>query len=374
MVQDSGTGKSQMMKAYHNLLTALGIKSRLTVSDNEASLTGSTYLLPDKYAEVIKAEKKKKGEAFLDDDRIKKKKGLLADLFSLCWDEGSVLIEEGKFSKNMTDYFQVVMDEPGRVSKGMRLGTIEYYTDATIVAGSYMVSDFKKTLLKKGFLQRMFLYFKKFTPQEERNIRIGVALLKTRKDPKKIQDLIEAIRRYVAKIPALEHKTITFNNEAVKKFLSDLEEIYRDHIDKAFTGEKQVVLKTFYSRLHNLIDKIAAQRAMILGKSEVEYEDLEYAKKLCMKHVKSLIAIFDYLVGGELVSVPERRELIVLTILSNNNGKLIQKDLLEELRKLKKLGKWDLGWNGTLKLLSELISKNRIKVSRGVKGKKLLFV
>jgi len=375
MIQDSGTGKSQLMKAYHNLLVALGIKARITVVDNEAALTGCVYLLPDKMYEKRKEEKKRAGEPTSEQDRVVTKKGLLSELLSLCWDEGSVLLQMSKFMVNITNYFQCVMDEPGRVSKGMRLGTIEYYSDCTVIAGSYMFTDFKNTLLTKGFLQRMFLHYKKFTPQEKRNLRIGVNLLKRKKKPEDIRKLTDAIKVWVAKIPELPEKTIQFDDKDIQEFNNDLEEIYQKYIDKAFTGEKQDVLETFNGKLHILIDKIAAQRAIILGKSVVEKEDLDYAKGICMKHVHSLIAIFNYLVGGtDVVSIPEHREAILMNILTSRGGKLIQKDLLDEIHKLKKLGKWDLGWNGTLKLIDEMIAANKIKCDVGKQNRKMIYV
>lgn len=376
MIQDSGTGKSQLMKAYNTLLISLGIKARLTVTDNVAALTGTTYFL-DPFMSLDKKEKedkKDKENGGLKERAIKIRKGLLSELLALTWDEGSALLQGGAFMKNMTDVFQVVMDEPGRVSKGMRLGTIEYPTNTTLVAGSYMFPEFKDTLLKKGFLQRMFIFFKQFSSKEKRNLRIGVNLLKKRKNPEKLRQLEAAMKLHLSRIPDLPGKNVTFNDNDILNFNTDLEDIYIKFIDKSFGGEKQTVLETFYSRLHSLIDKIATQRAMILGKVEVDNEDLQYAKTLSMKHIDSLLRLFDYLVGGELTTVPEHREIILTNIIIRSGGSMVQKELLDELKKIKKIGKWDLGFNRTLSFINELINKNKLKSSKGKKGEKLIFI
>lgn len=374
MLQDSGTGKSQLMKAHHDLLLSLGIKSRFTVTDNQAAITGTVYLLPDEIIGKLLQEAKEKGTNVSERDRVVIKPGLLKDLHSLIWDEGSILLQNSPFMKNMTDIFQVVMDEPGRVSKGMKLGTIDYDTNTTIVAGSYMFNEFKDTLMKKGFLQRMFLFFKKFNEKEERNLRIGVNLLKRKKNPLKLKELEKIMRMQLDKIPLLKNKIITFNDKDILKFNIDLEEIYSKYINKAFTGEKQVVLKTFYSRLHLIIDKVATQRAIILGKTEVDYEDLQYAKQLSLKHIVTLLHIFDYLVGEEGPTIPERREMIILSILRLHDNKMVQKELLDELLKLKKLGKWDLGFNRTISFIDKLIEKHKLKQDTGIKGSKVIYI
>jgi len=355
IIQDSGTGKSQIMKALHEIIAYLGIQSRITVKDNEASLTGTVY------KDIV-------------DNKIHVRKGMLYELKLLCWDEGSVLLKHSGFMDVLTDYFQNVMDEPGKISKGMKLGKVEYFCNCTLIAGSYMFDAFRETLLTKGFLQRMYISFKEFNEKEKRDIRIGVNLLKSKKNFAQYDELKAAIAKIVKKIPKLKGEAITFNNNDLMKFQYELESIYQNYIVGAFIGEKQKILETFYSRLHLLIDKIAAQHAIIEGRKEVVYEDLVYGRKECEMHIQSLLKIFDYLSSGKIITTGDERQLVIINTLKQNQGQMIKSALLDTLKERKNIGRWDLGFNRTLSLINDMIAARKIHVEKTGKNVHLLIL
>lgn len=356
VIQDSGTGKSEMMKALEELVKYMKIPVRLTVKDNEASLTGTVY--KDK-----------------DTKEIVKRKGLLHTLYAILWDEGSVLIKHSSYMDVMTDYFQMVMDEPGRIVKGMRLGSIEYDTNCTVIAGSYMFDEFKETLMKKGFMQRMFISYKRFTEHEKREIRIGVNLKKLKINPDRIEKIRKAIADDIAKMPDIPENLVYFNSDTVKEFNNDLETVFNERFVGQFVGEKQDILETFYNRLHILVDKIAAQRAMIMGHNIVNSEDMHYALELVLWHVDSLLTLFDQLRGGKITTTGNERVNVILRIMEARAKKVVQSDLMAELKKLKSVGHWDLGYNRTLELLKTMEDSKLIHTQQMQdKNKKLLIM
>ena len=342
IIQDSGTGKSESMKALKEIVKYLGIATRFTQKDNEASASGSVFM--------------EKGS-----NKVVIKKGHLADKMLYCWDEGSTLLETSAYMDRMTDVFQGVMDEPGWVSKGMRLGTVEYPSPSTIVAGSYMFGKFRDTLVKKGFLQRMYISYKEFDENEKRNMRIGVNLLKRNVNFKRINELKSALRKTLQRIEPPKDNHILFDPLDLVKFDKILEDVYQDRIEKQFLGEKQTVLETFYNRLHTLIDKIAAQRAIVNGKKVVKYEDMMYGLQECGWHLKSLLNLFDYLYSGATMTQKESRETIVINnILQRGKRKLTQKEILNKTRELKIRGEWDLGYKRTIYLLERMVLERKI--------------
>ena len=364
MIQPSGTGKTQCMGALHDLLRFLDVPSRMTIKDNEASLTGTVYLEEE-------AKTKKRGIGGV----ITNKKGMLSFLNALLWDEGSSLLRKSNFMQDITDVFQGVMDEPGKVVKGMRLGQITYRTNTTLVAGSYMFPEFGQTLMTKGFLQRMFISKTDLSKKERRDIRIGVNLLKLGQDFSKVDMIKRAIKTLVDKIPEPKDKIICFKKEDVMKFNMVLEDIYTDKIEYQFVGDKQDVLETFFNRLHLLIDKIASQRAIINGKKEVEYDDMMYAKELCEIHITSLLSIFDNVERGRVNNTQDKRKLIILDLIRNaTNGMVYKKDLLNNLLDLKRRGGWDFGFKRSVVIIDELIKDNLIHMEKSNSGDKLLII
>jgi hypothetical protein len=353
-IQDSGTGKSQIMKAMHWLLYSMGIDSRYTTKDNEASLTGTIYI------------NERTGNKEVE-------KGMLSRKLFLAWDEGNVLLGKSPHMDVLTDYFQSVMDEPGMVNKGMKLGTIEYNSPTTIVAGSYMFSEFKDTLLNKGFLQRMYVTYKDFTEEEKKKMRIGVMLLKKHQNPKRVDELRRAFKVVAGKIPNLEDGLIVFNADDIMRFNIELEKLHDECVAYQFSGEKQNILETFFNRYHILVDKVAAQRAIVNGRKEVMYDDMIYGLEKCKFHIDSLLDIFDYLKIMSKTGSKEDREQIIVDIIRKNTGIMNQSTLLKHLKAMKDAGKWDLGINRSIELIDKMVKEKRIHEQRGESNSKILI-
>lgn len=354
-IQNSGTGKSQTMKAAHWLLEYLNIESRYTTRDNEAAMTGTMY------------RDEESGKIIIT-------KGMLSRKFFLAYDEGRVLLAKTAYNQDLTDFLQMAMDEPGMVSKGMKHGSIDYESMTSLVSGSYMMTEFKDTLLTKGFLQRMYITFREFMPKELEDMRLGVLLLKRYKNTDRIDKLKLSFKMLADRIPVLENGIIPFNIEDVQRFGIDLEKTYREKIQYQFAKEKQDILETFFNRLHVMIDKIAAQRAIVNGKREVTYDDLQYGYERCREHIESLLRMFSYLKLIKTDSSILDRELTIINVIRMEGGFINQSTLLKRLKELVEKGKWDLGINRTLNLISHMVENKKVYMEKGENNSKILFL
>lgn len=359
IIQDSGTGKSHTVKVIMKLIKNLGLFSRTTILDNEASLTGSVY-------------QGKEGENV-------QQKGLLNKLDVWACDEGSLLLKDLPYTKTITDNLQHVMDEPGKVSKGMKLGTVDYDTHTTIIAMSYMFEEFKETIMHKGFLQRMFVLYKKFTREEEKRVRIGKNLLKLntdtgkiRKFEKKIIEIMEEIKMDIAvRVPSGK---MYFNREDVIKFNVYLENMYEKYIDMQFAGEKQSVLKTFFNRVHILIDKVATQRALVNGHKEVRYDDMIYAADLAKIHLISVHKIFENINIKKTLTPIDYNTITVRRIIKDNGNTIVLDDLMKKLYDLHSIGRWDSTYKRTAKFIDEMVINGIITKNETKDGKMVVML
>lgn len=361
IIQPSGTGKSQMMKAWSNLLMFLNVPTRYTSNDNESNLVGSSF------------ENRTTGD-------MEMVPGTLSTLFALGWDEGEILLSGKNAHMNvgvLTAQLQNVMDEPGQVAgKGMRAGNLSYPSNTTLVAGSYMFDEFKQTLLQKGFLQRMFMFYKYFTKQESDRISAGIELMKLQQNPDKIIKLREKIKEQIAKIPECDDRTkyMKFEKSAVIKWIPIKMRLKKKYINGAYNGEKQDTLETFFNRFHNLIDKIACQHAILQGKNKIGFEDIMYAKKQALPHLQNVLECFDSIQSRNKATPEQRRILIVIKLVNLSTG-ISQSDLMIKLGLLKNKSQWDLGSNRTFELLKKLSGVNgALSIVRGDKNQKFLYV
>lgn len=359
IIQDSGTGKSHTVKVVIKQLKKMGLYCRTTILDNEAALTGSVYMGQDNEVQI--------------------QKGLLHKLDVWTCDEGSLLLKDLPYTKTITDNLQHVMDEPGKVSKGMKLGTVDYPSGTTIVAMSYMFEEFKETIMHKGFLQRMFVLYKKFSKEEEKRIRIGKNLLKLNKDTGKIKKFEEKIVEIMFKINSSMREKIPdgglyFNAKDTIKFNVYLENLYEQYIDMQFAGEKQTVLKTFFNRVHIIIDKIATQRAIVNGHKEVRYDDMIYAANMAKVHLMSVHKIFENINIKKTLTPMDYNTITVRKIIKDNKNTMVLDDLMKKLYDLHSIGRWDSTYKRTAKFIDEMVKSGVITKNVTKDGKVVIML
>lgn len=355
IIQNSGMGKSVGMRAVCDLVEFLGIPFRWTIKDNEASVVGSVFI----------DEKSK---------RAIQREGILSSAFMLTFDEGSVLLKKSGFMDVLTDAFQGAMDEPGRVSKGMKLGNIEYKTKCTLLAGSYMFDEFETTMFEKGFLQRMFVYNGSYTEIEKKTVRHGVFLLKGRTDVKRMNEIKVLIQRLIKEIPEPEDKVVLFDPEDIEKFFFLLENFREKYIANQYTKKKQEVLETFGNRMSILTDKVAAQRALIDGRRIVNLDDMMEGLKLLEYHIKSLHQIFNTLPDIVKRDYEGNRENQIKIIIQENGNSIKKEELFMLLKAKFGTNEWSFGSVKTQKYLNELIIKGIIKESKGNKKDSIIYI
>lgn len=343
MIQDSGTGKGISMENVEAVLQKMGIPVRKTLKDNDSASVGTVW------------QDKKTGQFNI-------KYGHLANIYCYMWSEGRVLLRGSQWMEDAADHFQMAMDEPGEFSKSLAMKDIKGKTDATLVAGSYEFDEFRRTLMQRGFLQRMYVLYKEFTPTEKRNLRIGVINLKKLTDRTYFNKLQDALVIQLPKFPSAKY--ITFEPRAVDAFQHVMEEAYKKYIEFQFDSKRQRVLETFWNRVNLLIDKLAAQRALINGQDTVTLEDLMYGFDVVCStnyipnpHIKNIHEIMIQMYSRE-INVKGGREGIIMTMLKER-GQMNLSQIMEELKKLKEKNMWDLGSGKSREIIKDLVDVKR---------------
>ena len=357
--QRARSGKGEAMKAKHKLLVFLGIPTRYTQSDNPAAAVGT-------------CQKNKTGKV---DSRV----GHLKTLYDYNWDEGSIIIKEGSNNSGdkvtLTDVLQGVMDEPGFVSKGMAWGDIQYETNSSICAGSYIFKEFAKTIMEKGFFQRMIISYKIFSEQEKQFMRRYVPLLKNRYNPRRIKRIMFKFKELVGEIPKLKDNMILFNKTDTINFVDRYDMVYDNIIKNQFTGSgsrTQEVLESFSDMSHLLVDKIAAQSAIIDGKKEVTYEDMLIALPVVKMHLSSIIELFNSVeMSSETPTM--KREAVILNMIKRYPTIATHKMILSKLEVERRIGGWDVGRERVTDMLKSLIER-KVLIVDDVNGVRILKI
>lgn len=348
ITQQSGTGKSEAVKSAKLLLEKqFGQKARIITTATDASLVGQ-------FTETQNGKKRETKISY----------GALYDCDLLDWDEGSVVVKGGRFAENISDILQMAMDEPGFVSKLLGRGVIEFYTNASIVAGSYEFDRFSTTMFEKGMLQRMLHTARIFTHEET----IGMNRAKIQLG--KFRD-IKSIMTYQTKFKEEFYSqqyspTINFNKDANDQYEDDIIRFYEENVHSQYMDRKQHALEGFYNRMDLHVRKVAAQVALLEGSDEVDYDHMKYGMQIAGNSIDSIKLLLDRTERRVQHKALLDRKKIVFEILKKRP--MNQTDLLSALRLKKTEGDWDLGFNKSIEFLSGLVTCGDLRHEAGGSG------
>lgn len=347
----SSSGKDQARKVVENISDKLGLKYQDYTESTDAGLVGSHH---------------KKGGEYIT------KKGLFSEKDIISFSEAETLFNETEYNINTIKILQKATDHPGKVSKVLSTGIIDYNTETSILLLSTPFKAMKNLLLTQGLFQRCFYY-------------------KGDKTTNDILALSKEIRDEISKANGENTDNIYYNSK-IKDFIDTLKDIARfappimkfsDNIDEAFmvwddfyknklkslTEMQQETLATYKIRAEQMIFKLATHYAIFDKRDIANKEDFLKAIELVEIHIEnisSLIHIFSGERSKETKLDNFQRENIISKFLQGNvmnKSELIDNLLLSE--------EWDLGFNKTFHFLNSLINNDKIEVSK--EGRKMLL-
>jgi len=361
-IQDSGTGKSQAEEAVFWLVRDIIPANRTfkSAKTSDAALIGS----PD-------INKKRENEQ----SRLLFKKDFLY------WDEGSQLLKNSPFSEDLQDIVQMALDQSRWIEKALKDGIVRGYTNTTIISGSYFEDNIKYQVLRRGFFQRFFVTFKKFSEAEKIEIQQGMEKLERNNlfsEKKRLQREIKkeltSNYGYRQKVAIEDRKVIRFNEDASKEFTKFLLDYYKENILHQYMDNRQEILETFWSRVRLLVVKISVQAAFLNHRMSISIDDLhasfDTVEKYHVQGVKILLdSISDDKIKYRKVSTDTQKKYLVQCIkeLTKKHKDVTQSMILDYVTELKSKGdeagqKPNFGRNRAWRWLKDLEKEGVIKV------------
>ena len=345
-IQQSGSGKSEAMKAAHFLMKSLGLDGLYLTKTTDASLIG-TINLDNKKNPIIRY-------------------GELSKRDYLIWDEGSVLMKVGPYSENLQSIVQQATDDPGYIEKTLANGLIKFTTETSICASSYLEENINISLFKNGCFQRMITSHHAVKDHDIIDFIKNKSKLMAHSYSEKAR-LMDEFKKELYTIQPNIYKEYN-STRYIDIDMQSMDEICNEHIapfaeagQQAFLDNnyRHMILNTFLAR-NNQIISIGAIVAIINGKERVGKEELLIGFEIWKGHILSANDLLMSKIDKTTVDDYEKR-LLVITQTLNNNPKLNKTLLYTKLVELKKSGIWDLGMNNTIKFVKQALSKGDIK-------------
>jgi len=385
ILQHSGTGKSQAMSVVHhfiNSLETLRQQYKKQVEENKIQINPLQLKDPIIHAHITQItdaalvgslnEVRNKGVV-----TYVPRYGMLSDHLLVSWDEGGEMFKSRPYNEQLLSIIQSAVDEPGKVSKSLSHGKIEYEPKSTVIAGSYVTPDIRNSIWQSGFAQRFFCIFQDFTPEEMMEIYNNLSKF-DEKDIELEQSRFQIENEVATMI--FKPSFIDFNlgkereivhKEKIQPFLQ--KEIYNVFTDNV----KQKTLVSFIPRWFDVIDKAACNIAYIEGEERVEKEVYEEAFEICKQ---SILDVRDFMrdkpVEMKEETFQQRFEALRMIMIKYPSG-IPTMQLKAELKDLRKKGKWTLGETNTFYFVNECWSKKLIskyiQSQTGTGGRKFIW-
>jgi len=349
-IQQSGSGKSEAMKAAHFQMKFLGLDGLYLTKTTDASLIG-TINLNNKKEPVIRY-------------------GELSKRDYLVWDEGSVLMKVGPYSENLQSIIQQATDDPGYIEKTLANGLIKFTTETSICASSYLEENINLSLFKNGCFQRMITSHHAVKDHDIIDFIKHKSKLMAHSYSEKAK-LMDEFKHVLQSLNFSGYKVYN-STKYIEIDINAMNEVCNDYIapfaeagQQAFLDNnyRHMILNTFLAR-NNQIISIAAIVALVNGKEKISKEELLIGFEIWKAHILSANDLLMSKIDKTTVDDYEKR-LLILTNILNGNAKLNKTQLYNKLLELKKSGIWDLGMNNTIKFVKQAVSKGDVKEVNG---------
>lgn len=333
IIQNSGTGKGVALQAGYHLARTISKnhklpnKPRYTISDTEASVIGS-----------YDAKNNVPINGYLDKTNL------------YCWDEGEILMKPNPYSSDLRKYLNMALDREGRVTKGLSKTSIEYTTKATLVFTTFLSDSINTSVFKEGFFQRLFIYYKKLSPQE-----VKLCLKEAIEDDSgyetfqksislrnEISDILKPIKRHLRITKEAKQRTKEFVMGYFDKFITE-----------NFEGQKQDDMSAYFSRVPQIMYKIACHKALLQNQKEITESEIAYSEDLTLEHLKSASSLLSE--AREVIINKEKTdEQRLICIIEKYSNGITQKNLFSHLKNLKSKGEWKIGKNRSGEMLRKM--------------------
>jgi len=347
IIQQSGSGKGEAMKAAHELLQSLGIEGHYLSKTSDPGLVGT-----------IKEGKEGKPD---------KKYGLFYYAKYLYWDEGSMLLKSSPHSEDLQDNIQMATDDQGSIEKALANGYIKYTTSTAICAGSYLESHINAAILGRGFFQRMLVIYHIIPKQETIDFNLQKAALISATLEEKEAEMHEFANElnsigFEGLRKVGESYVVDYDKQASEKFSLKLGAIAKDAFDLYRENDGRTQIMSTYLTRSNQALMVAGILAAINGKQVIGDEELDIGLELWFSHLNSANNIL--LNHNKLLPANQREEYwqaVYMFLLAA--GKPIAKTKLGDA--LWQSGKLKMGITNIRKLVDEFIAEGKLVVSDG---------
>lgn len=315
---ERGTGDDIRIHLCMIMPTASGKSEGNNMLIDFCRLVGITYALPEEFspATLIGTVNKSiidsniAAKAFTKDHedwRDPEQIGILGTKDFLIFDEGENILHTTPRTEGAQRILQHAMNRHGSatnvVTNELVNGKIEVFPNCNIVITSYYMNQFKETLLNRGLLQRMIIYFRAENDinrnvirdfiydsmveiKEGESIEDGMQKIKTKKERE--EELAEELKREVSKLRARHANTkfLVLQEGTKDRFKFHTHQLQK--IVPNMTPYQRNIWESMISRIAPTFIKLSAIYALMNYRVEIVPKDADNAAKLLMETMQSI--------------------------------------------------------------------------------------
>ena len=281
VIQPSRTGKGVSLGILANAATLCGVSNTNEIVFTDAGLIG-------RINEKIVAQNKDlkpDDEDYIDPTVI----GDLGNFEIISFSEGKQMIKLSAYAEDKLELLQSAMDTPGKIRKKLAEGvSIEYESNASIVATTYFLDDFEKIFLEQGIFQRMLVYVRNFTIKERRQLNNEIIFADRIKNDNFQDDLKEYCDELITKVQRTPEGTRLTIDKTAQKYINEKINTWTNSIEADFKGAELEIMLSYTTASINLFYKIAGIAAVLNGSKKITSREANFAHGFVRKYIQSI--------------------------------------------------------------------------------------
>lgn len=365
-ISSSGTGKGEAQDALANIIKSLNKEAQ--------SRNLPTLNLLERIAEFSTAGWVGTIERVVR--RIEPIYGMLKINDVILVPEAKNFFDKSESICNLRHKLTSALDEPGTVTKRLRLGDITYTSLSSVATTTIPIIEVNYSLTQEGFLQRFLISFKEFSEKEKNEIdkrKAELRKLDFQNDIKPIEDELVSLLVNLMAILKWTAFSIKIKRSDIPKMEQLRIGLRQRYFRRQYNDTRNEIIDSFYERLENHLLKISAQHAVVEGKREIDINDYEYVVEVLRWHCESIGRLLDKLEATREDFTKKKRETIY-NIIKSRGGSISRWELFNILSQSYKQRLWDLGETRTHQFIKNMIMNRELRFRTETKGKKFYIL
>lgn len=278
----------------------------------------------------------------------------------LAIDEASMMFSPLEdYGLSLSDVLTTATEDPGFTNTRSRSGrdergeNVTFPVNAILHVGSAPTLSINKNIFSNGLIDRFYVRYVRYSQSFADSVQKS-QVFNNSEEFKTRRRLL--VKDFISKFYAKPYQSkVRIPLKVIEQYSSHYMDWKKQFITNTYHGTRMSYLDAYFSGMIEYSLKAGVQIASIENQKEVSLDHLKYGFWVAKQSFPSFMDLIDDVIGTQ-TDFRKLQNIDTITSLVGNR-KMTQIEILEELDKLVKVRKWDMGRNRNRDFLEEMVER-----------------